>query len=349
MGDRRAKTQALNQLARLYEQQQQWGIAQEFNEAALALAQEDGEADLTYRLLWQLGRLQYAQGQTEEAIVSYTESINTLNTLRNDINTASTEVRFSFRDAVDPIYRELVSLLLSQDTAETPRPENVVQARNLIESLQLSELVNFFQTDCDVTNLAQIDQLDPHSAVIYPVILSDRLEVIVSLPGQPLKHYATDFPESTLTTAAFLIQQELASPFSQRYLPLAQRLYNAIIRPAEADLNTSNIENLVFVLDGPLRNIPMSVLHDGDQFLIEKYAIALTPGLQLFDPQPLQQQELEVLLGGLTEARPGFEALPHVQAEIASISNTVPSDVLLNDTFLEQNLVTEVESQPFLS
>src|SRR3712207_7529648 len=54
--------------------------------------------------------------------------------------------------------------------------------------------------------------------------------------------------------------------------------YTTLFR--SVDLN-SNIETLVFVLDGSLRNIPMSVLYDGQQqkYLVEKYAIALAPSL----------------------------------------------------------------------
>ena len=348
LGDRRAETQALSKLGSFYENQQQRDTAQQFTEEALTLAQSSGETDLTYRLSWQLGRLQYAQGNTEGAIVAYRDAIQTLDTLRSDLSSASAEVRFSFRDAVDPVYREMVSLLLSQDTPETPQPENIIQARNLIESLQLSELVNFFQTDCDVSNLAQIDELDPHSAVIYPIILSDRLEVIVSLPGKPLQHHSAPLSSAQIQQIVKRLQTEISSPDSSlRFLPLAERLYNGIMRPIEADLSASNIENLVFVLDGSLRNLPMSILHDGEQFLIEKYTIALTPGLQLFKPQPLQQQELRVLLGGLTEARQGFATLPNVQSELDSIGRVIASDVLLNDTFVEQNLTTQIASSPF--
>ena len=345
--DQRAEVQALSKLGALYERQQQWNIAQKFTAAALTLAQQTEETDLVYRLLWQLGRLDYAQGNTEAAIVAYTESIQTLNSLQSDLTSASADVRFAFRDAIDPIYRELVSLLLSQDTPETPRPANVIQARNLIESLQLSELVNFFQADCDVSNLTQIDNLDPHSAVIYPIILRDRLEVIVSLPGKPLQHYGSTLSQTTITQGVYLIQRELSNPFSRRYLPLVQRLYHEIMRPIEADLQSNDIKNLVFVLDGPLRNIPMSILHDGEQFLIEKYAIGVTPGLQLFDPQPLQQHQLTALVGGLTEARQGFPELPNVRAEVASVASSIPSDVLLDDRFVEQNLTTEISANPF--
>jgi CHAT domain-containing protein/lipopolysaccharide biosynthesis regulator YciM len=347
LGDQRAEIQVLGKLGNLSERQQQWPTAQHFTVEALKLAQANGYSDLDYRLSWQLGRIQAAQGHTEAAIVAYNNAIKTLNPLQRNLTSASSEVRFAFRDAIDPIYRELVSLLLSQNTPATPRPENVIQARNLIESLQLSELVNFFQADCDVSNLAQIDHLDPHSAIIYPIILRDRLEVIVSLPGQPLQHYGSALSKARITQGISLIQRELTNPFSQRYLPLAQRLYNDIIRPIETALETHAIQNLVFVLDGPLRNLPMSILHDGEQFLVEKYGIGITPGLQLFDPEPLQQQTLTALVGGLTEARQGFSELPYVQAEVERIARSMPSDVLLDEQFVETNLTDQLSSRSF--
>jgi Uncharacterized protein conserved in bacteria len=52
------------------------------------------------------------------------------------------------------------------------------------------------------------------------------------------------------------------------------------------------IETLVFVLDGDLRNIPIAALYNQKtaQFLVEtKYAIGISPQLTLFAPQPLSK------------------------------------------------------------
>jgi CHAT domain-containing protein len=73
--------------------------------------------------------------------------------------------------------------------------ENLQQAREVIESLQLAELDNFFREACLNARPEQIDRVDPKAAVIYPIILPDRLEVILSLPNQPLRHYATSIPK----------------------------------------------------------------------------------------------------------------------------------------------------------
>ncbi|NJL88281.1 MAG: CHAT domain-containing protein [Leptolyngbyaceae cyanobacterium SM1_1_3] len=78
----------------------------------------------------------------------------------------------------------------------------------------------------------------------------------------------------------------------------------------------------------------MAVLHDGQQYLVEKYAIALTPGLQLLDPQPLAQRQVTALVAGLSEAnQPGYSALPAVAQEVEAIKAQVPSAVLLNQQF----------------
>ncbi|MGA1410376.1 MAG: CHAT domain-containing protein [Prochlorotrichaceae cyanobacterium] len=346
LGDPRAEAQVLGQLGLIYEQQQQWGDAQRLTTEALNLAQ--AHPDLAYPLYWQLGRSQVAQGQVNEAIDSYTQSIQLLESLRSDLTSASPDVRYSFRESVEPVYRQLVSLLLSTDTSQHPKAKNLIQARSLIESLQIAELVNFFQVDCDLSSLASIDELDPESAVIYPIILSDRLEVIAKLPGQPLQHYSSTLSASRLMGMTNLLRQEISSDaFSRRYLSLAQGFYDSIIRPLEPSLAANGIQNLVFVLDGPLRNLPMAVLHDGSQFLVEKYAIALTPGLQLFQPQPLQEKTLRTLVGGLTEARQNFEALPNVQLEVDAIQQQTPSEVLLNDTFLEKSLAEEIKANAF--
>ncbi|WP_255353125.1 CHAT domain-containing protein [Planktothricoides raciborskii] len=58
-------------------------------------------------------------------------------------------------------------------------------------------------------------------------------------------------------------------------------MYDWLIQPAEADLNRNQTQNLVFVLDVFLRSLPMAALYDGQQYLIEKYSLALSPGLKL--------------------------------------------------------------------
>ncbi|MEM8603868.1 MAG: CHAT domain-containing protein [Cyanobacteria bacterium P01_H01_bin.121] len=337
LGDRRSESFATGTLGHHYETQAQWSEAADLSQSALALAQEINASDITYRWQWQLGRLYRAEKQTEKAIAAYSDAVTTLQRLRTDLVAINPAVQVSFQNNVEPIHRELVALLLDPNRSITST--DLEKARTTIEALQLAELDNFFREACLDAAAIDIDQLDQRAAVVYPVILSDRLEVIVSLPNRPLQHYTSPISATDLDEAIEQFQRLLVLRIGRQYLPFAEQLYDWLMQPAAADLAASEIDTLVFVLDGELRNIPMAALYDGSQFLLEKYNLALTPGLQLVNPQPLQGQALRVVTAGLSEARQGFSALPNVVKEVQQIQETVPTAaVLLNDEFTSQAL-----------
>ncbi len=346
LGDQQAQAYALGSLGELYEKTQQWSEAQNLTQKALILTQSINAPEISYRWQWQLGRLLKVQGNEEGAIAAYSEAINTLQSLRNDLVAINSEVQFSFREGVEPIYREFVSLLLQGDSENTS-PERLEKARKVIESLQLAELDNFFRAACLTTKPVQIDAIDQKAAVIYPIILPDRLEIILSLPQQPLRHYATPLPQEQIESTLRKLRQELIAPMGRTFLPPSQQVYDWLIRPLEADLAQSQLKTLVFVLDGSLRNIPMAVLHDGKQYLMEKYAIALTPGLELLESQPLTRGQLKVLTAGLSEARQGFSALPAVEVELNQILSEVSGEKLFNQEFTKTKIQNAIEAIPF--
>jgi len=250
-------------------------------------------ADIAYQWQWQLGRLLKQQNKKDEAIAAYTEAVNTLKSLRKDLVAINQDVQFSFRESVEPVYRELVDLIL-----QSPSPENLKTACELIESLQVAELDNFFQEACLDQEIKpqQIDQIDSQAAVIYPIILANRLEVILSLPGQPLQNYSTTISQEKVETTLRELRQSFQPIFStQDRLQLSQQVYDWLIRPAEQELKNNSIKTLVFVLDGSLRNVPMAALYDGKNYLIKDYNLALTPGLQLLDSRSLNRNQLQTL------------------------------------------------------
>ncbi len=342
LGDKRIQAYILGARGKLYELKQQHSVAETFTLEALSLAPAFQSPDIAYQLLWQLGRIRNAQGNTEGAIVQYTQAVNVLSSLRGDLVTVNPEVQFSFRESAEPVYRELVGLLL-QD--ESPTQDKLKQARQTVESLQLAELDNFFRDACADAKPKSIEEIDPTAAVIYPIILSDRLEVILSIPGKPLRRYRTKKSQDELETAFRLAKNTIRpSAFVRDRFPPIQQVYDWLIRPAEADLTASGIKTLVFVLDGYLRNLPMAVLHDGEKFLVEKYSIALAPGLQLLAPKPLSQVKLKVLTGGLSESRQGFSALPGVKQELEEISAQMSGSTLLNQDFVSGRLHDRIKA-----
>ncbi|HEY9616233.1 MAG TPA: CHAT domain-containing protein [Microcoleaceae cyanobacterium] len=348
LADSRMEAYATGYLGSAYEQNRQWVEAQRLTERALLLAQSTNADDIAYRWQWQLGRLLKAQGDRDGAISAYNQAVQTLRDIRNDLVSSNLDVQFSFRETVEPVYRQLVGLLLEPVKGQPASQENLKKAREVIESLQIAELDNFFREACLTGRAADIDRIDPTAAIVYPIILADRLEVVLSLPNQPLHHYATTIPQAQLEDIFLDMRRSLRRTASkQERMAIAQKVYDLLIRPAEADLAASSIKTLAFVLDGALKNLPMAALHDGQQFLIEKYAVALTPGLQLLDPRPLQRQRLKLLVGGLSEGRQGFVPLPGVEQEIDQIKSEVPAQVLFNQNFTAAQLQQQISSAPF--
>ena len=345
LGDRRTESYGLGNLGQLYERRQQWQEAQELTEQALLLAQATNATDIAYQWQWQLGRVLRNQNDRAGAIAAYSQATESLKAIRSDLVAISSDVQFSFRKSVEPVYRELVSLLLQPGVAVTQN--DLVLARQTIEALQLAELDNFFRDACLDAEPAQIDRVDPKAAVLYPIILSDRLEVIAAIPGEPLQHYGTAFPKSEVDETIVKGLRALSSRRQRNnlnnFLQPSQQLYDWLIRPIETDLANSSVETLVFVLDGLLRRFPISSLHDGNQYLVEQYAVALTPGLQLLASQPIGETQLQVFAGGLSEARQGFSALPGVESELERIRSQVPTQGVLNRDF------TEAKVQEFLN
>ncbi|WP_196523662.1 CHAT domain-containing protein [Nostoc commune] len=383
--DRRAESYAMGSLGELYEKTRQFSDAQELTEKALFIAQSINASDIAYQWQWQLGRILKKKGDIKSAIASYNVAYKTLQSLRGDLVAINPDVQFSFRENIEPVYRELVELLLrspqgnsasvpfekldQQDAsllkANTPRsPEeginqdNLKLARDVIESLQLAELDNFFRSAC--LNPTQeldpvVDKKDQRAAVIYPIILPDRLDVILKLPNQELRHYKTAIAQNDVENLIAQLRKNLLNVTATgRVQQQSQQIYDWLIRPAQTELVNSGIKTLVFVLDGELRNIPMAVLYDKQQekYLIEKYAIALTPGLQLLDPKPLRQVQLNALTAGVSEKRPvegkEFPQLENVPRELKEIKSEVSkSEELLNQQFTETNLQNKLQTVPF--
>lgn len=345
--DPQAESYALGTLGGVYEKTGQWQEAQELTQTALVLAQSTNATDIAYQWQWQLGRLLKAQNQPAGAIAAYNEAVSSLKTLRNDLVAVNSDVQFSFREGVEPVYRQLVGLLLQPQEGQVSQA-NLRTAREVIESLQLAQLDNFFREACLNARPAQIDRVDAEAATIYSIVLDDRLEMILSLPGKPLQNYSTAIRQAEMERTVDRMWRSLrrTSSTSER-VQIARRMYDLVIRPMEADLAASSVKTLVFVLDGTLQSLPMSTLYDGQQYLIEKYSIALAPGLQLLEPQPLAEEKLKLLVGGLSEASQGFAALPGVETEIQQITSKVPAQVLLNQAFTSQAFQDQISSTPY--
>jgi CHAT domain-containing protein len=177
-------------------------------------------------------------------------------------------------------------------------------------------------------------------------LLPDRTELLVSLPAG-LKKFSVPIQGDIINKEAVEFRKKLEKRTTREFLPHAQQLYDWLIRPFEPELTSIKVDTLVFVPDGPLRTVPMAALHDGEQFLINKYAVAVTPGLSLTDPRPISGESLKILLVGLTESTQGFPPLPYVSSELQTIQSFYPSKLLVNEEFMTSSLRKALADEQF--
>lgn len=346
-GAARTESYAVGTLAYVLEQQGNLTQAIKLNQYALSLTDAIAAEDIAYQWEWQLGRIFKTQGKTDKAIASYQKAVDNLSQIREDLVTFNPESQYSFRESVEPVYRQLVELLVSQ-----PTQNNLIQARNTVESLQMAELENYFRQACLRAKPEQIDRIDPKAATLYPIVTENKLAVLTSIPGQPIKLHIQPITADKLENKVIeLMGQFNPVASNEKRKTLSQEFYSWLIKPTLNDLKAAKIETLVFVLDSSMRNLPVAALYDGEKYLVEDYAIAIAPGLQLLPSKTLDNKRVEAVVGGLSQGNQGFVALPGVETELQEIVKNVNSQLLLNQEFTNNRLrktLKETTNAPIL-
>jgi CHAT domain-containing protein/uncharacterized protein HemY len=369
--DSRSESFALGKLGHLYECRKDYHKALDFTkQARLAGDQNLRAKDSLYLWEWQAGRIYKAQAKESEAIAAYERAIATLEGeggIRDNLLITQRDLQFSFRDTITPLYREFAQLKLERaealPIASLEYQKELDSALNAIDSLKLAELQNYFGNECVFTVFEpeRVDDLEREdTAVFSSIILEDRTAIVVSLPNSDQKVkpnterrfkrlvWINDSKKLTEEIKKFRIEIQKFYDPTDAFLTPAQNLYNSLIRPFVSDLTRTKIQTLVFIQDGLLRSVPMAALHDGEEFLVQKYAIATTPGLRLTSPKPLNFPSLRTLALGLTEAATvdgeNFKALANVTNEIAGVIKQFPgSKKLLDEQFTPESLEQELK------
>jgi CHAT domain-containing protein len=351
LDDQPSQSLALGQLGRIYECRQDYKQALESTLEARWIAEQNLNilnTDNLYLWEWQTGRIFKETNQAKEAIDLYERAIASLESVRSNILVASRNLQFDFRDTVEPIYRQLIELKLEQPLPKPAQAANLTSVLNTANRFQLAELQNYFGDDCTITSINQGLLTDSTSfgkdtAVISSIILADRTALVANFPNGQKRFTWLDLDSQTLRQEINQFRRGLESYFDPYNFQQGQKIYNWLIRPFAEDLERSQIKTLVFVQDGILRSVPMAALHDGKQFLIEKYAISTTPSLTLIQPEDDNNQKPKALILGLTKSAvvdgQSFPALASVNKEVSAIEKLIPeSQELLNAQFTRSRL-----------
>ena len=278
--DSYAKAYALGNLGSLEEyfatiaikptESQQWRKqAQKLTEEALLILQPQANPEAAYQWQWQLGRLLASQGERKGAIATYESAAQTLDQVRRNLITINSDVQFSFRDNVEPLYRELVSLLLPPGETNPPQ-ENLKKSLYYVEALQLAELENFLrctvqtqnnegllaeetnnqqaQVELLIKRINQVIEDDPKQkpAFVYPILLPKQVAVILKLPNrEELAYHVTPKDKNEVekvvaeATATLEIKGRL---FSGQEQPLKD-LYQILLANSIPDLEQAQARN----------------------------------------------------------------------------------------------------------
>jgi CHAT domain-containing protein/Tfp pilus assembly protein PilF len=350
--DDRGMSYAYGYLGALYEQEGRTEDAMKYTYMALQRLQEIQAPEIRYRWEWQEARLLRAAGNTDAAISAYQRAISDLQSIRPELVAGYMGRRDDFREETGQLYLGLADLLLKRAAthAGTPAGEaDLREVRATVELFKGAELADYFQDDCVAALKAKttgIDSLGERTAAIYPIILPDRLEILLSLPDG-MKRYSVPVGAAELNEGINSFRALLEKRTTNQYRRDAMKIHAWLIQPLEKDLQAQNIDTLVFVPDGALRTIPLAALYDGKDFLIARYAVATIPGLTLTDPRPLPRENIQLLAAGLTESVQGFPPLPNVGPEIEQIHALYDGIVLENTSFTLTNFQKDLGDRPY--
>ena len=337
-------------LAHLYERDNRLDEASTLTDRAAFAAQQASAPELSFRWEWQRARIARRRGQTETALISYRRAVAELQSVRQDIPVEYRDGRSSYRTTFGPVYLEYSDLLLRRASSDPARATPLIrEARDTIEQLKETELQDYFRDSCVTSFIAKrrpIETIAPGTAVIYPIALPDRLELLVSF-GDEQRQFTAPIPETSLRDEVQRFRELLEKRTTNEYLVLARQLYDQILRPVEPVLAAHHIDTLVIVPDYTLRTVPFAALHDGSGFLMDRYATAIAPSLHLTDPRPLKTAPGTALVLGVSKSVQGYVELPNVEREVAAVHDIEGGQKLLNDSFSRARFEAELTRVPY--
>jgi len=283
--------------------------------AAIAEARRIDADDILMGEEWRRGRLYYALGDSERALSALRRAVFHLHRIRSDIPVEYQAGQSSFRLTLAPLYLKLADLLLQQSArlSDDDAQPLLREARDTVEQLKAAELEDYLGGACrfDTKSVANLEDIAPRTGVLYPILLPDRLELLLGIGDRQFRATVAVKEEKVRQVSEHFAERLRASD-DQLLDPksFANQLFAWIIAPIQARLEEKQVDTLVIIPDGPLRLFPIGALMDGDSFLVERYAVVTAPGLTLIDPQPLARVGVQTLVAGMSRPGPVIDELP---------------------------------------
>lgn len=404
---------------------------------SLITIQSVGEKPLEIAVLNNIAKLFQQQNRTSLAIIFYKEAVNLTEEIRIELTSLTIDEQKQFTSTIEENYRNLADLLLSQgrilEAQQVLELLKIQEISNYTRSGKVSgdkqqtiatneqetEVLNTHGTlialgkkisDCETNNCddntynqllddqeiisqefqevvnqleekikqsqandtafldpnkitatsAKIVEAQPDTVLIYPLILEDKIWILWASSGGITSSIEVDNVSKKELSKTVLKFRELLQSATTNLTELnstAKKLYDWLIPQQLAEELTQNkIKNLVFSLDSVTRYIPIEVLFDGENYLLNNYTISTIISAELTDLDERLPSSPSILAGGLSIAVAGFNPLPNVELELDNIVINSPEDkigvyqgsTLLNQEFHRKSIRNNLRNHNIL-
>lgn len=277
-------------------------------EKSLTLTEEaifaDSSPDLLMLWQWQRGRVLSALNRVVEATSAYQQAVAHLQTIKQDIPVNYQYGASSFKTTYAPLYMALIEKLWTAAKADSAKQQTVLEEiLKHWEQLKTAELQDYFREACAVQQKKHTIDIAEGTAVLYPILLPERLILLIRF-HDALHAVEVAVAYQTVKETIQLLIKELFSPMTGHELAVTgnRPLHQWLLQPLQAELQARHIDTLVYLPDGPLRRVPLSLLSDGRHYVAEQYKVVTIPALSLLEA-PRQRHHDQALLVGMS--RPG--------------------------------------------
>jgi CHAT domain-containing protein/Tfp pilus assembly protein PilF len=385
LNDRSGEATVHNNLGVVYDELGQYAKALAYYQQALAIVKATGDRSGEAKTLNNIGIALDSQLQPEMGILFLKQSVIVRESIRKDLKKLSREEQQIYTRTIADTYRVLTDLLLRQGrVTEALQVLDLLKIQELEDYLKnvkgsdrtshtirlleperdiIAQLIDFDTQKLPELNqklASQLKQLPkseinkvpaylqniPKGAVlIYPLILDDRLELILYSPNTIPTNHTIPIKKAELETLIIDFRASLMDWGSEDAIVSSKNLYDLLIKPIETELKQTNADTILYAPDNFLRYVPIAALYDGKQYLIEKYRINNLIAYSLFDSNHNSLTNLRTYAGAFGgkagERKFGQTALPFSIPEVEYITSAFPN----TNKYIEQNFTAKTTKE----